>query len=52
MIKKVSPSIDEWLKQAKADSRALQEGMFLVHNGVVRQTPKPRSVKGLMMVRW
>lgn len=39
-LKKVPPSIDEWLKEAKADPTALQVGMYLVHNGVVRQTPK------------
>jgi len=46
-LKKVSPSIDEWLKEAKADPSALQEGMFLVHNGVVRQTPKAQVRQGL-----
>ncbi len=39
-LKKVPPSIDEWLKEAKADPTALQVGMYLVHNGIVRQTPK------------
>lgn len=47
MTKKVSPSIDEWLKQAKEDPKALQEGMFLVHNGVVRQTPKAKVRQGV-----
>ena len=46
-MKKLSPSIDEWLKEAKADSAALQEGMFLVHNGVVRQTPKAKVRQGI-----
>lgn len=46
-IKKVSPSIDEWLKEAKAHPSALKEGMFLVHNGVVRQTPKAQVRQGL-----
>jgi len=32
--------MDEWLKEAKSDRIASQEGMYLVHNGVVRQTPK------------
>jgi molybdopterin synthase catalytic subunit len=40
--KKATPSIDEWLKEAKADPEALQEGMYLVHNGIVRQTPKAK----------
>lgn len=46
-MKKVSPSIDEWLKEAKAHPAALREGMFLVHNGVVRQTPKAQVRQGL-----
>ncbi|MEG6523612.1 molybdenum cofactor biosynthesis protein MoaE [Desulfotomaculum sp. 1211_IL3151] len=45
--KKVSPSMDEWLREAKADPRALQEGMFLVHNGIVRQTSKAKVRQGL-----
>jgi molybdopterin synthase catalytic subunit len=45
--KKQSPSIDEWLKEAKTDPAALQEGMFLVHNGIVRQTPKAKVRQGL-----
>ena len=36
------PSMDLWLKEAKAGQNALQQGMFLVHNGVVRQTPKAK----------
>ena len=32
--------MDEWLKEAKADPAAKNVGMFLVHNGVVRETPK------------
>ena len=44
--KKRSPSIDEWLKEAKADPAALKVGMFLVHNGVVRQTPKAKVRQG------
>lgn len=45
--KKPSPSMDEWLKEAKNDPASLQEGMFLVHNGVVRQTPKAKVRKGI-----
>ncbi|MDD4170521.1 MAG: molybdenum cofactor biosynthesis protein MoaE [Desulfotomaculaceae bacterium] len=45
--KKKAPSIDAWLKEAKAGLTALQEGMFLVHNGVVRQTPKAKVRQGL-----
>ncbi len=46
-MKKISPSIDEWLKDAKADPMASQVGMFLVHNGVVRQTPKAQVRQGI-----
>ena len=34
------PSMDAWLKEAKADSSADKIGMYLFHNGVVRATPK------------
>jgi hypothetical protein len=46
-MKNLPPSIDEWLKEAKADPAALQEGMFLVHNVVVRQTPKAKVHQGI-----
>jgi molybdopterin synthase catalytic subunit len=45
--KKVSPSVDAWLKEAKADPLALEDGMFLVHNGVVRKTPKAKVRQGI-----
>lgn len=45
--KKQSPSVDNWLKEAKADTSALQEGMYLVHNGVVRETPKVQVREGI-----
>jgi len=45
--KKAPPSIDEWLKEAKSAPEALKEGMFLVHNGIVRQTPKAKVRQGL-----
>lgn len=46
-LKKAPPSMDEWLREAKADPAALQEGMFLVHNGVVRQTPRAKVRRGI-----
>lgn len=46
-MKKQSPSIDKWLKEAKDDPAASQEGMFLVHNGIVRQTPRARVRQGI-----
>jgi len=36
------PSLDAWLKEAKADPRAARCGMFLTHNGTVRATAKAR----------
>jgi molybdopterin synthase catalytic subunit len=45
--KKQPPLMDEWLKEAKTDPAALQVGMFLIHNGVVRQTPKAKVRQGL-----
>ena len=39
-MKKVPPSIDQWLREAKADPAAKNCGMFLVHNGTVRQTAR------------
>jgi len=46
-MKKVSPSVDEWLKEAKAHPSAARVGMFLTHNGVVRETPKAQVREGL-----
>lgn len=40
MNKKESPSIDQWLKEAKEDKDAAQCGMYLCHTGVVRKTAK------------
>lgn len=39
-MKKESPSIDQWLREAKSDPAAKNCGMFLVHNGTVRETAK------------
>ena len=41
-MKKESPSIDAWLKEAKAHESAPLCGMYLTHNGTVRQTAKAR----------
>lgn len=38
--KKEVPSMDAWLKEAKTSENASKIGMFLTHNGVVRQTAK------------
>lgn len=36
------PSIDKWLAEAKADESANKIGMYLVHNGTVRESAKAR----------
>lgn len=43
---KEAPSVDCWLKEAKADPAAKNCGMFLVHNGTVRQTAKAKVRQG------
>ncbi|MGI6072549.1 MAG: molybdenum cofactor synthesis domain-containing protein [Lachnospiraceae bacterium] len=40
------PSIDMWLKEAKAHPSASKCGMYLTHNGVVRQTAKAKVRDG------
>ena len=46
MNKKPSPSIDAWLKEAKAHASAPLCGMYLTHNGTVRQTAKAKARYG------
>ena len=41
-MKKTSPSMDAWLQEAKAHPSAPKIGMYLTHNGIVRQTPKAK----------
>ena len=41
------PSIDAWLKEAKAHESAPKVGMYLTHNGTVRQTPKAKVRYGV-----
>ena len=45
-MKKESPAIDTWLKEAKQDESADKIGMYLVHNGVVRQSAKAKVRQG------
>ena len=44
--KKTAPSADQWLREAKADESARYCGMYLFHNGVVRETAKARVRAG------
>ena len=41
-MKKTSPSMDAWLQEAKSHPSAPKIGMYLTHNGIVRQTPKAK----------
>ena len=41
-MKKEMPSADRWLREAKADPGAAGCGMYLLHNGTVRETAKAR----------
>ena len=43
---KPSPSMDQWLKEAKAHESAPKIGMYLTHNGVVRATAKAKARHG------
>ena len=45
--KKETPSVEQWLREAKTDSDAAKVGMYLVHNGVVRETPKAKVRQGI-----
>ena len=41
------PSMDTWLKEAKAHESAPKIGMYLTHNGVVRETAKAKVRLGV-----
>ena len=38
--------MDQWLKEAKAHESAAKIGMYLTHNGIVRQTAKAKVRQG------
>ncbi len=42
MCKKTHPSLDAWLAEAKAHESAPKIGMYLTHNGIVRQSARAR----------
>lgn len=44
--KKAPPSMDQWLREAKAGPEAEKIGMYLTHNGVVRTTPRAEVREG------
>lgn len=37
-----APSMDQWLREAKAHPEASKVGMYLIHNGTVRRTAKAK----------
>ena len=45
-MKKQTPSVDTWLREAKTDPSASDCGMYLIHNGTVRQTAKAKVRQG------
>ena len=46
-MSKKSPSMDQWIKEAKEHPSAARVGMYLFHNGVVRETPKAKVRRGI-----
>ena len=46
MSKKTSPSMDSWLKEAKAHESAPKIGIYLTHNGIVRESAKAKVRQG------
>lgn len=47
-MSKTAPSVDLWLKEAKAEEGSARCGMYLVHNGTVRETARARVREGDM----
>ena len=45
-MSKPIPSIDQWLKEAKAHESAPKIGMYLTHNGTVRMSAKDQVRRG------
>lgn len=44
--KKTSPSVDLWIREARAASGASGSGMYLIHNGVVRESARAKVREG------
>ena len=45
-MKQERPSTEQWLREAKAAPDAAKCGMYLIHNGVVRQTARAQVREG------
>ena len=41
-----TPSLEQWLREAKAAAGASGVGMYLIHNGVVRETARAKVRQG------
>lgn len=48
---KKAPSMDQWLKEAKAHESAPKVGMYLTHNGIVRETARAKVREGAQDTR-
>ena len=46
MEERMKPSMDSWLDEAKAHESAGKVGMYLMHNGVVRETARAQVRDG------
>ena len=44
--KTTAPSMDAWIKEAKEDKSASECGMYLFHNGIVRQSARAKVRQG------
>ena len=44
---KEKPSLEQWMTEAKNDKSAANCGMYLLHNGTVRVTPKVKVREGV-----
>ena len=45
-MKKQSPDVGQWLKEAKDELAAARCGMFLIHNGIVRESARSQVREG------
>ena len=48
---KKAPSMDQWLKEAKAHESAPKVGVYLTHNGIVRETARAKVREGAQDTR-
>lgn len=46
-MRREKPSMEQWLREAKEHRDANQVGMYLIHNGVVRKTPRAQVREGI-----